>query len=287
MAQAGATVYVIEQATPDSEFELDKSPTVIRVRSGSAIWQKERLMNIAIRQLPRQFTKVIWSDCDIRFEDEAWLANASNALDRHAIIQPFTKAIRLPPRQTSYAGSGKSYPSFSWIAPRQPKTLRSGKFDKHGHTGFAWGGRRAWLEECGLYDGCLSGSGDHLMAHGFCGDSTSRCVMHAVGSAFGYHSHFRQWAEQAFELTGGNLGAVEGTVLHLWHGDPKNRLYGDRDRELCDLDFDPREDLRENADGCWELTDRNPELRDWVNRYYDSRDEDSEVLCQWGSQWLA
>jgi len=285
MRQYGAPLYVTELATPNGEFELDESPNIIRVRSASTMWQKEKLLNIAINRLPAKFTKVIWADCDLKFDNRNWLVNASSALDKFTVIQPFTEAVRLPPRQTSHEGSGRRYQSFASVILRRPKTLRSGNFAKHGHTGFAWGGRRDWLLECGLYECCISGSGDHLMAHAFCGDYTSPCVMRTVGNAFRYHSHFREWAKHVFELTGGNFGVIEGTVLHLWHGDPRKRQYGERDRELCELDFDPKVDLRENQDGCWELTDRNPVLPDWVNSYYDSRDEDNEVLGRWGGLW--
>src|SRR5262245_25462823 len=73
LRSTGAKLLVIEIALEDGEFDLGGDLNAIRVRGNGLMWQKERLLNIAIANLPPSCTKVAWLDCDILFEDHAWL----------------------------------------------------------------------------------------------------------------------------------------------------------------------------------------------------------------------
>ena len=62
-------------------------------------------------------------------------------------------------------------------------------------TGLAWAGRRDWIERYGLYDCCLSGTADHLMAHTFIGDWQPGCIGIGQGPAY---RHFVRWSERVY-----------------------------------------------------------------------------------------
>ncbi len=83
------------------------------------------------------------------------------------------------------------------------------------------------------------------------------------------------WQDRATREIDGNIGYVDGLLLHYWHGKKKDRQYSDRWKILVEDKFDPDLDLKRDAQGLWQLTDRNPKLRDDLRCYFRSRNEDS------------
>ena len=63
-------------------------------------------------------------------------------------------------------------------------------------------------------------------------------------------------------------------ALHLWHGDPVNRQYGNRNAILRQHDFDPITDVRLTAGGVWEWASDKPDLQQAVRDYFYARRED-------------
>jgi hypothetical protein len=194
--QAGLPSLTVECAFGSTPFDLPAAPNILQIRANSVMWQKERLLNIAIAHLPDSCTKVAWVDCDILFENKDWAILTSKALDQYQVVQSFESAVRLPKGQLAYSGEGDLYPSFCAVRAGSPKSLYEGYYS-HGHTGFAWAARRDVLVRRGLYDACLTGSGDHLMAHAFCGDWESKCVVSTVGRHNSYRDHFIKWADRS------------------------------------------------------------------------------------------
>ena len=68
------------------------------------------------------------------------------------------------------------------------------------------------------------------------------------------------WAKPFFADVQGQVGYVDGSVVHFWHGSVAKRRFGDRLQWLTRHGFDPALDLRASADGIWEWTGRNPDL---------------------------
>lgn len=201
MEKVGANVLVAELAVGDEDFELPESDRVLRLRSNSILWHKERLLNIAVESLPADCRKVGWFDNDILFDDPRWLERTADALDRAMVVQPFSSCNWLKRGETSFPASGVTYESFAHCFSRAPSQARSLGFHRHGHTGFAWAARRELFETCGLYEVCLSGNGDHLMAHAFAGGMVhSPCLMPLVGDKTPYARHFWRWAVRARDL---------------------------------------------------------------------------------------
>jgi hypothetical protein len=272
--QGGLNGLTVECAFGDEDFELAPSLQVLRLRGRDVMWQKERLLNVTIARLPPRCRKVAWLDGDILFERADWAVEAARLLDTYPVVQLFDRAIRLPRDRIWFDGGGEVWESFAAVYRKHPQQLLCGDFAAHGHTGFAWAARRDWLTEHGLYDACIAGSGDHMMAHALCGDWTSRCIERIIGRNNRHRDYFAGWCKRLYRDVRARLGCVPGTVLHLWHGDFSRRRYVRRNEELAGFGFDPATDLHPGADGCWEWNSDKPALHRWARDYFGQRQED-------------
>ena len=54
----------------DAAFQLDREDAeiMIQLRGGDELWQKERLLNIALAALPRACRTVAWLDCNVVYQ---------------------------------------------------------------------------------------------------------------------------------------------------------------------------------------------------------------------------
>jgi hypothetical protein len=246
------------------------------VASRDVMWQKERLANLAIERLPKEWTRLAWLDCDIFFENWKWAIEAVEQLENHSVVQLFSEVVRLSNGQTWGSRGQKRWGGFVAVKTNRDR-LRQGELTKHGLTGFAWATHREILEQHGLYDGCIAGGGDHLMAHAFAGDWTNPCVDRTLCGSMSRRKHFTAWAQNVDQSVRSKVSNVSGTIFHLWHGDIANRQYEARHLDLARLDFDPVIDLQTGEGGCWEWASDKPELHLWVKQYFASRKEDGDA----------
>jgi hypothetical protein len=276
MVKIGADVRVVELAFGDDDFELEPADNVMQFRGSDVMWQKERLLNVAVSRLPESCTKVGWFDADLIFKEPDWLERTSEALEKYVVVQPFSHAVRMH-RDNADDGTGHLYESFASHFVRDPRPARTMLFNAHGHTGFAWAARRDFVAECGFYDACLTGSGDHLMAHAFAAAvGRSPCMPHMIGPSKAYWNHFVRWAVKARDAVGGKLGVVPGRILHLWHGDVGDRRYAQLNKQFMTFGFDPDAHIRVSPDGLWEWSGAPEHMRQWARQLFNTRNEDGE-----------
>ncbi len=246
------------------------------VNNAPVLWQKERLLNSLILKLPQQYNKIAWVDVDLLFGMNVsnWLSKISSALNYQPVVQGFSTIYRRPKNVLSI-----HFPDVvEGFAYRRALNFRKGKtmssnYHLHGHTGYAWAATRDLLEDCGLYDRCLSGSADHLMAHAYANELGTDCFRQVFGDNNAYQEHFMLWAERVASKTKGQLGYIDHLLFHLWHGNPKKRMYRKRDNELEKLKYDPGKDLKINDEGCLEWAHNGSRLQNWAVNYFDSREE--------------
>lgn len=271
--EAGINLLTVECAFGAADFALPAGPDTMRVRSRDVMWQKERLINLAVASLPAHVRKVAWLDCDVLLSNPGWAVETAALLDDVPIVQTFKTAIRLPRSHTAYRGLGEVWNGFAWVSEVVSDVFAK-DYGQHGHTGFGWAARRELLDRHGLYDACISGSGDHFMAHAMRGDLVMECEECPTSPRL--REHFGQWAKSFHADVSGRIRSTAGTVLHLWHGDTKDRAYGARHEELIRLNFDPSADLRLDGNGLWEWAGDKPRLRRWMHDYFESRKEDGD-----------
>jgi hypothetical protein len=82
----------------DGQFELDPDDAelLIQIDGGDVMWQKERLLNIALESLPRECEFVVWLDCDIVFQRQDWPEQVCRQLERVPLLQPYSLVHHLP-----------------------------------------------------------------------------------------------------------------------------------------------------------------------------------------------
>jgi hypothetical protein len=279
LAAQGVPLLAIEVAFGDQSFELRPSDAdrVVQLRGRDILWQKERILNQALRFLPADCDKVAWLDADVLFSRASWADDTSALLDQHVVVQPFSHSVRLPPHllladpcvmpfghDDARMMHGMGY----GVATKGRAALD--RFLSHGHSGYAWAARRSLLERHGLYDANLLGNGDADVAY-----AMYRCAtywsLQRLGPAA--QAHLARWAGPFGRAVNGSVGFVPGVVFHLWHGSMKHRLY---DRPLDVLhDFDPDTDLVVNPEsGLYEWAAASDRLRAWSREYFAMRRED-------------
>src|SRR5579885_1230693 len=89
----GATVFTIE-ASFSGRFSLP-ADWKIRANERNILWQKERLLNEALKRLPARFDCVAWIDADLLFMNERWAAETVSKLDHVPVVQLFEHAHHL------------------------------------------------------------------------------------------------------------------------------------------------------------------------------------------------
>ena len=276
---SGIPCITVECLFPGQTSELSGWSGVHTVIGPHAMWLKERLLNIAIARMPSSWTNIAWLDCDVLFDDPAWAIRTVEQLETQVVVQPFSEVVRLQKGRTWGRQLDAQWQSFGAIAKRKPNHLLRGNFQQHGHTGFGWAARRDLLTRHGLYDGCVAGSGDHMMAHAFAGDWNSPCVQRTLTSSH-HHDHFVAWAQDVYSSVRARVSCAPGTIYHLWHGATADRRYGAREREFALFDFDPKTDLRLGENGCWEWASHKPALHAWAAEYFAKRKEDGAEADQ-------
>jgi hypothetical protein len=227
-----------------------------------------------MRQLPSRASYVTWLDCDILFRDPKWLITCADRITSVTpFAQPFEQILLISPKDT-LTGSPISKVSFGSVLARNPSAVEAGTFNAHGHTGFAWMARSDVVRACGLYDRCIAGGGDHVMAHAMTGTATSACVKQQLVEGSPLHKDFLSWSAALAWSNARSVTYTPGSAYHLWHGDRTNRHYADRNRELFRLGFDPKEDISINPDGAWTIVEGRPDLKVWASDYFRRRAED-------------
>jgi hypothetical protein len=89
-----------------------------------------------------------------------------------------------------------------------------------------------------------------------------------------WRRHYLAWARPYSASVMGRVGSVRGRLFHLWHGDIKDRRYGERHSRMQAFEFDPFDDIALGQDGCWRWNSDKKALHTFVRSYFESRNED-------------
>jgi hypothetical protein len=262
------------------DLPADAADILIRARSGDVLWQKERLLNLALAALPDRCDAVAWLDCDVVFEDDDWAVRAAQALQRFPLIQPF-QTVREPAADCWDKSSGTPADarvghSLAYLLSQglvTPDLLRSAtRLTHRSNSGLAWVARRELNDRDGFYDACILGSGNRALlcsALGMPADAIQYLQMTPS-----WAEHYQAWAKRHFRGVPADIGWISGGLVHLWHGDLLRRRYAERHREFRAFNFDPAIDIALDANECWRWSSQKPEMHEYVARYFRARRED-------------
>ena len=250
------------------DLQVDDADIVVRLQGGAVLWQKERLLNLALRALPDHATAVAWLDCDIVFLREDWPEHVLRGLEENVLIQPFSHLHYLPSAEASVAmqirRSGEdgifnsiAYRFANGKLPDEAYRASGGSGRLRYAPGMAWAARRETLERIELYDAAVLGGGNSYIlaaAMGRYDDFAASYGMNDVAT-----QHYHAWAERFADIVQGRISYVEGDLLHLWHGDLSNRRYVERRSDSSATSSIRRatSHLRRRARGAGTATNRN------------------------------
>jgi hypothetical protein len=264
-------------------FELGPGDAdiLVRIDGGAVLWQKERLLNLALERLPSTCRHVAWLDCDIVFADPGWVDAAERLLDEVPLAQPFDQLVHLRPGELPETAAEPHLLAWrhSFAARWRAGDLADdvfarpeGTYEHRCTCGMAWVARRDLIQRHGLYDAMILGLGDkHIAAAavGLAADASD-----AVELAPAHRRHYLQWAEGFGREVAGAIGCLPGQLHHLFHGDLGNRHYLRRYRGFAAWDFDPSRDLGVAGSGAWSWERNEPALHRQVADYFLARRED-------------
>ncbi|HYD49672.1 MAG TPA: Nif11-like leader peptide family natural product precursor [Terriglobales bacterium] len=282
----GLKLLIVELAFRNAPFEVpeDLCDRIVRRRTDSILWQKERLLNIGLRQLPASCDKVVWLDGDVLFENDNWVEETAVLLQTFMVVQPFDTACWLAPgemRRTlepNGGGQTRAMPGFAYVISGlgEHRELMPDYY-RQGHTGFAWAARRALMDKHGFHDVQILGGGDAIMAQAMYGIEDAFSKSHPLSQRYpgAAARHIEKWSRQFHHDVGASVYFVPGRVLHLWHGDLADRNYIERHAILREHDFDPSADLRLDADECWAWASDKLQLQQQVATYFLARKEEA------------
>lgn len=254
----------------DRDFHLrpEDAEILVQLRGGAILWQKERLLNIALRALPAHVDAVAWLDCDILFLRQDWPEALLRQLEDFELVQPFRTLhywnqsgpvdfFSLSPGaafdSVAFRFTQGSLPAAAYYTPGKSHELRYA-------PGLAWAARRSMLDACGFYDAGVLGGGDKLMflAAVGCYDSVGPWMSPS------HRRHFKDWAVPFSNSVRRKVSYIDGDLVHLWHGDLVGRRYYERLTGFERFEFDPDKDLFCTWDGPWKWNSGKPEMHAFV-----------------------
>ncbi len=266
----------------DGKYELtDKDADVlIQIDGGAVLWQKERLLNLALKAVPADVENIAWLDCDVVFQRPDWIEEAEQRLTSLNVIQLYSKAAEFKAEHLHLAANAEVRHSPAIAALFADGYLpakeqwRSAEPIRPKQLGFAWAAKSALLRDQGFYDAAILGGADALMFLAMYGLFEEAIVRSSLNAAGG--DHYLRWAESFHRAVAQRVGFIPGKIYHLWHGDRKNRKYRDRYRLL--RGFDPFSDIVLAGNGAWQWKDPQSGLAQSVREYFVERSEDEAVM---------
>jgi hypothetical protein len=240
-------------------FDEPEIPGSIAIRGDSTnvLWQKERLINLAVSQLPPEVDYVAWIDHDLIFDNPHWLDIGIDMIRRGVDVVQLFSEVAYQERDGSVSrrrrGSVAAWQTTWEIGDSAP--------------GGAWVASRTWLDSIGgLYEHNICGGGDATFFH-----AVTKCKTNYVDRQA---PKLRDDCLAYAARVTAKVGYVPGSVRHLWHGDRANRQYLSRDEILSRHDFDPASHLRIGESGLLELSNAPGVLAEEIAQYFADRRDD-------------
>lgn len=264
-----APLTVVELAFDDQPFWIDDA-IQIRGNSSNLMWQKERLLNIALASLPPKVDQVAWIDADVIFQNKNWFKLAQDKLDRFPIIQLFSNVYETntnnDPVNTGEGYVYKKYKNKQYDLSEIPynKKIDCGKF------GLAWAANLSEIPE-GLHDFSIVGASDihQVIAWEGAWDNYHINLMPDK-----YRKEIISQSMSMFLRIKGNLSFIPGHIEHLQHGTLSNRNYEGNQVILRDYDFSIEEDIHIDINNLWQWKSDKPDLQKAVADIFYTRHED-------------
>jgi hypothetical protein len=295
MAQSSnAKLHFIEAAFGDRPWDVTGDHEGdIQVRTQTDhLWHKENLLNIAIKHFPPDWRYGAIIDADAHFTRHDWALETVHQLQHYDWVQCYSHYFFVTGHDmlgqghrpmwdndgiiytwvnnghVLPAGISNGFDGYSGIVTKKGQTPRIGA------PGLAWAFRRSAFDRVGgLMDRCILGSADSYMALGLVGLTGGWGSADTLKFTADYKNYITTWQTRAHGFHG-NIGYVDGTAIHHWHGPIHKRGYSSRNAILIEEKYEPTYDVYPDWQGVLQLTHTKPQLRNRIRRYFLSRSED-------------
>lgn len=184
----------------------------IHIQSKSVMFQKEQLCHVLESHISSWYTKLLFMDSDIIFENPDWYAQISKLLNEHEVVQPFETCAWLDLTYKKIELERKSI-----VLQAQNET-----YDTNYHPGFAWAFQRKWFRNNGFYKYAITGSGDTLSAAAWLGQNLPKYYNFPTALEKSYQE-FKNKLIKPKKIT-----FASGRIFHLYHGSREARKYSSR-----------------------------------------------------------
>lgn len=290
----------------------------IGIRTNDELWLKENLANIGFQNAPHDWQNGAMIDSDVVFVRPNWVGECVHKLQHYAFLQMFSHARDLGPNYEMLDESYPHANGISFVKAWQDGHLQStitpeiladlkaigkdlkqlekdilklevdlcgnhygvlgkGHGERRVFPGLAWAfTRKAFDDVGGMFDQAIWGGGDWHMSHALIEktEGMMRGDLHR-----NYKKLVMQWYHRCRTHIRMNVGMMDGSILHNWHGRKTDRGYNKKHAMLSEFGFDPLRHLKRDTHGLWQLHDDRSttfvKLRDMMRRVAKERNEDS------------
>lgn len=241
---------------PDGIFELtkDDADEVIQISGGDIMWQKERLLNVALEYIPPTCEYLAWLDNDIIFSDPKWPERARKLLKNYDFIQLFNELNYL----TKLASASFSFDqlklqpydasniSIIEALETQPNLYLKKRFNDaqafmgNGNPGIAFATKIEIIKAHQFYDKNIVGGGDTILI---------ASILNKLADIFPrrpfspmHRSDIQNYGDKISKKKY-KTAYLHETIYHLWHGELLQRQYASRYNILTCYNYDPTDHI--------------------------------------------
>lgn len=250
---AGIPLFTIEMYE-----DIPEIADAIHIKTDFILFQKERLCYLLEKRIPESFTKLLFIDSDLVFQNLNWYNELSQKLNSFNIVQPFEKGVWLDLTYTKIVKVRTPIVFYQKLG----FTRKAGGIGGY-HPGFAWAFQRDWFRKVGFFQYSILGCGDTHSSIAFTNYNHWTCP-HYTARAF-------ETYKKLIEENKPTVCFLKGDIYHLWHGDQKNRQYADR-REIFNDIEDIRDIIKVDKNGLFSL--KNDTLKKKIRAYFTNRFDD-------------
>jgi hypothetical protein len=261
MKLADIPYYTMEMYETEPEIS-----DAFHVKTDFILFQKERLCYLLEKKIPKEFTKLLFMDCDLVFDNKNWYTDVSAKLDTFNIVQPFSDALWLDITYRNIVKHRVSFVFYNKFGYNKEENTKdgyiTGRLGKY-HPGFAWAFQRSWFTAYGFFMHTILGNGDAVSSISWLGFNK-------------YPPHQKYFNNLINEYNilleeKPSICLINGTIYHLWHGSRNKRRYTYR-RMIFKNVKDIRDILTTDSNGLFKL--KNDLYKSKIRAYFQNRDDD-------------
>jgi hypothetical protein len=234
---------------PYDSFELsnDDADIMMRFGHGDIMWQKERLLNIGIDNLPTDTDIVVILDCDVVFSSKKIVNALKYELQNNMAVQCFSVVGHINPYVIDCNNQDFFELDFEntdlFLERPVPGCIYSYQIAGNLHggcSGYAWAFRYDTIKNIKLYESNIIGGGDRILACALIGLPASPPTVAGINENV-YYNYLDK--VKSYGINRDNVSYIDLPIYDLFHGIHDNRGYEKRHNILKDAQFDAEIDL--------------------------------------------